>query len=57
VRGAIGLIIGLACYYVIGWALNTGLLDSILAAGLMVWLVGGFVGGAALLILGARGLI
>jgi hypothetical protein len=49
-KTALGILIGLACYYVIGWALNAGLLDSIIAAGLLFWLLGALVVGALLLL-------
>jgi hypothetical protein len=49
-KPALGLIIGLACYCVVGWVLNSGLLDPIIAAGLMFWLLGALVLGALLLL-------
>jgi len=49
-RTIVGLIIGLLVGYVLGWWINTGWFDSIIAAGLLLWLVGAFVGSALLVV-------
>lgn len=47
----LGPVIGIACYYVIGWVLfHTSLGLTLVGAGLFVWLIGGMIGGAFLVL-------
>jgi hypothetical protein len=58
IRSALGVVIGLACYFALGWALSeSALAHELVGAGLLLWLVAGCVGGALLIIsvVGGRG--
>ena len=51
IKAVIGVIIGLAVYFVLGWALNDSALGpKLIGAGVLLWLVSSYVFGGALVL-------